>query len=67
MENEIGTEVKSNSINIKEINDLIIKDNNLNISKYDSLSEQFIIDKLSVNQFQMLLNNSQITDVKRLY
>tara|TARA_Y100001954_G_C15631538_1_gene512962 strand:- start:154 stop:705 length:552 start_codon:yes stop_codon:yes gene_type:complete len=55
------------SISEKEINDLIIKDNNLNISKYDSLSEQFIIDKLSVNQFQMLLNNSQITDVKRLY
>ena len=55
------------SINEKEVMDLIISDNNLNIFKYDSLSEQLIIDRLSVNQFQMLLNNSQITDVKRLH
>ena len=54
------------SINEKEVIDLIISDNNLNIFKYDSLSEQLIIDRLSVNQFQMLLNNSQITGVKRL-
>ena len=54
------------SINEKEVIDLIISDNNLNIFKYDSLSEQLIIDRLSVNQFQILLNNSQITDVKRL-
>ena len=54
------------SIKEKDVVDLIISDNNLNIFKYDSLSEQLIIDRLSVNQFQMLLNNSQITDVKRI-
>tara|TARA_Y100001978_G_scaffold172698_1_gene163176 strand:+ start:1842 stop:2354 length:513 start_codon:yes stop_codon:yes gene_type:complete len=55
------------SINEKEVIDLIISDNNLNIFKYDSLSEQLIINRLSVNQFQMLLTNAQITDVKRLH
>ena len=34
------------SINEKEVIDLIISDNNLNIFKYDSLSEQFIIGYL---------------------
>lgn len=49
-----------------ELSEFLIANSSLDIIKYDTMIEKFIIDKLKTNQFQQMLNKSEIVKVTRL-
>jgi hypothetical protein len=50
----------------KEIEEFMIANSSLNIIEYDTIVEKFIIDKLTINQFQTMLNKSETVKVTRI-
>ena len=49
-----------------ELIEFLIANSSLDIIKYDTMIEKFIIDKLTTNQFQQMLNKSEIIKVTRI-